>query len=506
MQPTTEQAQARDLYNAMKPMVIEAGAGTGKTSTLILLAQSMPGRQVRYVAFNKAIVVEAGSKLPPNARAQTAHSLAFGAMMRKPGGRAFKARLDGGRVRGDQIARQLGIDPFVVQYGDQSKVLQPGYIASLAQRAINVFCNTADLVPNYRHVPYVDGIDVPTEKGKRTYANNDKLAQIVGEVLPTMWADLTNAGGSLPFKHDHYLKMWELDDPYIEADAIMFDEAQDASPVMLSIIEQQAEHAQLVFVGDSQQAIYEWRGAVNALENAPGGDNRTFLTQSFRFGPALADLANLILDKCEADLRLTGTPSIESAIGPVAKPVAYLTRTNAVGVKMVLDEQEAGGNPMLLGGGADVLAFARGAQELMTRGHTGFPDLACFDSWQQVLDYVRMDPQGDELALNVKLVEEYGVQTIIDALDRMPRKEEHATLVVSTAHKAKGREWDTVKLASDFRFPDGAEDLPIAEWRLLYVACSRAKLTLDVSAAQPIMKLLGLDVPAEGPALRVVEA
>lgn len=490
--PTTEQLAAQAIFDKRLSMVIEAGAGTGKTTTLVQLAESTTLRG-RYIAFNKAIVVDAGTKMPENFIAKTAHSLAFGAMMRMPGGRAFKARLNGGRVRGDQIALQLGIDPFVIQYGEQAKVLQPGFIASLAQRSINVFCNTADLVPNYRHVPYTDGIDIPKPTGERTYTNNDALAKVVGDLLPSMWADLTKPDGTLPFKHDHYLKMWELNDPRIDADVIMFDEAQDASPVMLSIVEQQADHCQLIFVGDSQQAIYEWRGAVNALENAPGGDNRTFLTQSFRFGPAIAEVANALLEKCEAELRLKGLESIPSTIESLANPTAFLTRTNAVAMSTVLDNQALGRRPLLLGGGTEILAFARGADDLMNKGRTSYPDLACFDSWQQVIEYCRADPQGDELALNVKLVEEYGTEAIMAALGQMPRTEEEADLVVSTAHKAKGREWESVKLAHDFKFPDGAEDLPVGEWRLLYVACTRAKVTLDPTSAGPIAKLLGME-------------
>lgn len=492
MEPTSEQHQAINLFTKNESMVVEAGAGTGKTSTLILMGRSTPSKRVVYVAFNRAIVEEAKLRMPENVKSRTAHSLAFGAVMSRPGGKAFKSRLNGGRVRGDQIARQLGIDPFVIQYGEQAKVLQPGFIASLAQRAINVFCNTADLAPNFRHVPYVDGIDLPNADGSRTYVNNDKLAKVVGDLLPAMWVDLTKPDGILPFKHDHYLKMWELDEPHIDADAIMFDESQDASPVMLSIIEQQAGHAQLIFVGDSQQAIYEWRGAVNALDNAPGQDNRTFLTQSFRFGPDIADVANVLLEKCGAELRLTGLDSIDSCVDYLTQPKAVLTRTNAVAMETVLKEQGMGRRPLLLGGGTEILAFANGAKDLQTKGRTGYPDLACFDSWQQVVEYVRLDPQGDELALNVKLVEEYGVDLILEALGKMPRRESEADIVVSTAHKAKGREWDTVKLASDFKFPDGAEDLPVGEWRLLYVACTRAKFILDPHAAQPVAQVLGL--------------
>lgn len=492
MQATMEQTAAVTMFGKGESMVIEAGAGTGKTSTLIMCAASTTQRG-QYVAFNKAIVTDAGDRMPENVKARTAHSLAFGAMMQKHGGRSFKARLGGGRVRGDQIARLIGIDPFSIKYGDQAKVLQPGFIASLAQRTIIRFCNTADPTPSWRHVPYVDGIDVPDPTGKRSYSNNDALAQVVDGYLPEMWDDLTDPNGTLPFKHDHYLKMWELDNPYIAADFILFDEAQDASPVMLSIIEQQADHARLIFVGDSQQGIYEWRGAVNALDDAPGADNRTFLTQSFRFGQPIADVANAVLARLGAELRLTGTPGIDSRVERVAEPHCILTRTNALAVETVLKAQKAGKHPILLGGGAEILAFARAAGELMDKGWTTYPDLACFDSWEQVLEYVMHDPQGDELALNVKLVEEYGIDTIRDALERMPRTEQDADLVVSTAHKAKGREWDTVKLGKDFVFRGESDDLGVGEWRLLYVACTRAKFVLDPHAAQPMVVLLGLD-------------
>jgi len=56
--------------------------------------------------------------------------------------------------------------------------------------------------------------------------------------------------------------------------------------------------------------------------------------------------------------------------------------------------------------------------------------------------------------------------------------ESQADLVISTAHKAKGREWDRVQLASDFPARDRCDD---ADRKLLYVAVTRAKLVLDVT-------------------------
>src|SRR4051812_20126422 len=71
--PTGEQQAALDLFATGESMVIEAKAGTGKTSTLKLLGASTPKRG-QYIAFNKAIVEEASAKFPANVACNTAHS------------------------------------------------------------------------------------------------------------------------------------------------------------------------------------------------------------------------------------------------------------------------------------------------------------------------------------------------------------------------------------------------------------------------------------------------
>jgi hypothetical protein len=118
--------------------------------------------------------------------------------------------------------------------------------------------------------------------------------------------------------------------------------------------------------------------------------------------------------------------------------------------------------------------------DLQARRGTQHPELACFETWKEVVEYSKTD-EGNDLKLMVKLVEEFGAQQIRDALKDMP-KEEQADLVVSTPHKSKGREWDTVRLGPDFPTANKMDD---ADRRLLYVAATRAKLTLDVSECPP---------------------
>lgn len=475
--PTGEQETAMSLFSGGDSLAIEAGAGTGKTATLRLIAEST-SRRGQYVAFNKAIVVEAGAKMPGTVTCSTAHSLAFRAVGRRYSDRLRNSR----RMKSLDIALMLGIE----EVATDTKVMAKSFLGGLVMASVSRFCQGADDEISARHVPYIEGIDMPRD-GQRTYANNRVVAHSLEPALRRAWADLMSDNGRLPFRHDHYLKAWQLSGPRIAADYILFDEAQDANPVMMAIVVAQ-EHAQLVWVGDSQQQIYTFTGAVNALSKVPA-NQRSFLTQSFRFGEAIADVANTILDRLpNAELRLVGTPSIASVVGPVADPDAVLTRTNAAAVETVLHTQQMGRQAALVGGGEEVVRFAKGAQDLMTVGRSEHPDLACFDSWGEVQAYVNEDEQGGELRLMVSLVDRFGVPTILDALDRVIR-EEDADVTVSTAHKAKGREWDSVQLAGDFPEPDKQGD---EELRLLYVACTRAKRELDIEGVI-------IDAPREQP-------
>ena len=75
VQPVLEQQRAVDLFLAGDNLRIDAYAGTGKTTTLRLLASSKPGRGL-YLAFNRAIAAEAQQRFPPYVKCATTHSVA----------------------------------------------------------------------------------------------------------------------------------------------------------------------------------------------------------------------------------------------------------------------------------------------------------------------------------------------------------------------------------------------------------------------------------------------
>jgi hypothetical protein len=496
-EPTEEQkailATAQQL-GGNGVLVVEAGAGAGKTTTLTMLEETLGG-QGQYTAFNSALVKESKAKFK-RASCNTTHSLAFRAV-----GKRFAHRLGGSRVRSEEVACRLGIDYLKIGVktteGVKEKTLPAAFLASQVMQAIRRFCQSADRDILSSHFKYLDGIDVSSPEGKRGYANNEVVREYLLPFAQKAWEDLSSPEGQLPFTHDCYVKIWELDNPVISTDYLLIDESQDLSPVFLSVLKQQK--ALIILVGDSAQQIYEWRGAVDALKAFPDAP-RCQLSQSFRFGPAIADLANQVLDCLQEKtaLRLKGLPSIPSQIAPIAQPVAILTRTNACAIQHLFLELEAGRRPFLVGGGADVVSFVEGAKALKESRSTSHPDLACFGSWVEVQEYVKQD-EGEDLRLMCKLIDEFGCGPILTALKSMP-EERNADVVISTAHKSKGREWDTVKLASDFPTRSKSSD---PDLKLLYVALTRAKLVLDVSTCpfftgEDAMTILRHTTPAEG--------
>lgn len=477
MIPTEEQEAALELFALGDPLVIEAGAGTGKTATLDLLARSTQ-RSGAYVAFNRAIVNEGRHRFPMNVTCSTVHSLAYRAVVDD----RFRARLNGNRMRSSQLARLLDVQRIVIELpGKSPKVLGDGFVASLVMRTVLAFCQSADLEPGVQHVPPLLGIEA--EPGSTR--NHDRVAELLVPYVERAWADLQDPDGRLPFRPDHYLAMWALGAPRIPAEFVLVDEAQDVDPRMMMAVARSAEATgqQLVFVGDTQQQIYGWRGAVNALASVEGA-YRTFLTRSFRFGPAIAEAANALLSELDAELRLEGCDRA-SRLAPLGDEVdAVLSRSNAAAVEAFLRLRDAGRSPHLVGGAEDVIRFAWGAQALKAGRATEHPDLACFGSWAEVRQYVDEDPQGGELALLVRLLDEFGIDIVVDALEGMVA-EEAADVIISTAHKAKGRQWSRVRLAGDF--PEADDRMTPEELRLAYVAVTRAQDVLDPFRCAPYL-------------------
>ena len=467
LSPTDEQKDIIDVFKSGSDLVIEAGAGVGKTSTVKMLANSSQ-RKGRVLFFNREPAQQANRALPDHVKASTGHSLAWWACQGQP----FMDRLNGRKVTARELAEEhLKIDKWIKM--PNRKPISTWKVASLAMQAVRKFCYSDDQQIGGQHVPFIEGADMPIVRAA---------------VLPyarEIWDDLQLGHGFAEFQPDHYMKIWALGEPVIEAEWLGIDEAQDTNPCLASVARRQ-DHLQRVFVGDSQQKLFSWRGSVDIMgEFGPSSEVR-YLTQSFRFGDAVAEEANRWLEYLQAPLRLRGLPSIASRLEYVEHPDAVLCRTNADVMEQAMEGQRRGMDVAVVGGTDAISSFAAAVEELRTAGKTRHQELSVFKTWSDVQSYVREEQPGGSFATSVRLIERYGTTTVRQVAAKCvdPRQ---ADFVVSTVHKVKGMEWSNVLLDSNI-LPDQAsdqQDMSAGELMLCYVAATRAKDVLDATSLEP---------------------
>lgn len=466
-EPTREQAQACHLFDQELSFKIEACAGSGKTTTLKLLASRAPHRKGLYLAFNKAIQLEAAASFPDHVECRTAHSMAYRAVVTPP----LRERL-GRRLTPGALAGALGLDDWI-----EGELSAEG-VCGRVLGAMSRFCASDARAPGLEHVRGLEGLEA-------------RHAAILEDILPTLltrtWASLRDPSSPLPITHDVYLKIWALSRPRLPHDFVLFDEAQDASPVLLGLVEHwRALGTQVVFVGDRYQQIYAWRGAINAMERVEL-EHTTALTRSFRYGDAIAALANRVLihhrqvpSAIQGDPGRQGTVLVDS---PCEAPDAILCRTNAGLISALAHQLDAGRSVHVAGGVRGLIALLEGVEDLRRGRRPRAAELAAFSSWDELCAHAETE-SGQDLVSLIRLVEAHELSELLDLLERARDVTPgEADVVVSTIHKSKGLEWDRVRLAPDFPLPEGAhERLAAEDAHLLYVAITRARELIDISA------------------------
>lgn len=481
--PTREQLEAQDAYMTGESLAIEALAGTGKTTLLRMLVDrgSPRGGSILYTSFGRKSVADAKARFPASCKVATNHSLAWAVGARyKNEGRLLQ------RIQPAHLAEQMGWSEQM--FAPHVRLLAGAYGVI---ETLNAFCQSADPEANSEHAAEVA---LRLSRGDASTAKS--LAPVLVGLAHRTWDEAMQPGGRLPVTHDMYLKQWALSRPRLRYSTVLYDEAQDASGVMIGVLKDQ-DHAQLVVVGDRRQAIYGFRGAVNAMDRFQT-THRTSLTRSFRFGPEIASIANAVLqDQCDTDLRLEGDPAQPGLVAPCDAPACVLARTNAtlIGELFEAIEQRPSERMAVLGGVNDLIELVDGAGNLQQSIPTAHPDLSAFGNWSDVTAAAEEDAYA-HLRVLVSLVQTYGVRALKQRLWQIRGNEADLVscdTVFSTAHKAKGAEFASVSIADDFKSkgPDGAEDLfgwTPEEGNLLYVACTRARKHLDALGSEAVAR------------------
>lgn len=478
MQLTDEQTvivkTARDMAHAGGVLKIAAAAGTGKTTTLFEVAKAITeahkGR-VLYLAYNRAIVDEARSKFAGVAEVSTLHSLAY----REMAIGALQRPLQNVDIK--TIIELLGLKS---DYG-----LSSYKAARFISNTLTNFCASAadSLSPD---------LIVPHVRRRLDAAAQDWIATRSWDLFLALSPLRRPIIKSLPVPHDLYVKVWHLSGTPGLRDytTVLLDEAQDANPVIAHAIEN-ARH--VVYVGDEHQQIYSFRGAINAMQRMPGIELP--LTQSFRWGPDVAEVANRVLAHKSVPPKwaIRGTAALHTNLAQVdnSKKHARLYRANRdlIGDALFLEDMH---HPTALVGDRknfiSLIASAKALHDGQMRGikHRA---LANYDSWEELLEAVESDNDEDvsqDARQAVSVVRDYGarVDDLVGLLERT-QDEASALVTLTTAHQAKGREWDQVIVCHDFDHileRASTQEKRDMEYNLLYVAVTRAKRCMELQS------------------------
>lgn len=466
MELTDEQRAICEVAQQSGPnlaLKIQAFAGTGKTTTLAAIAEACPRTRFLYVVFNRAAADSARAKMASNVEVRTAHSIAF----RKIGWR-YESRL---------TQRAWAWLPFMREKMPKAlnSVARGGRVRSAAGaliiKTLEHFLRTTDREVSLHHVPsWCDGA----------------LASSTADAAGDLWEAIKDPNGSAPVSHDCYLKLFYLGDHEVAgADrTLLLDEAQDADPVILGLV--QRHPGPRVLVGDSYQQLYQWRGAINALGGAKMETAVMPLTQTFRFGNGAARWANRVLELLEENHRIVpATHSTSAAVSDDSSNVdAVLARTNAGALDEAVKALEHGRKVYVMGGAEPLVRLIENAWKLHS-GKKGSGELAVFSNWDELKSAAQgngSEDYGDpSLQILVRLIEERGdrVLPMCTRLRECVDSPAGAQLTVSTVHKAKGLEWPRVLVASDFnrfiRRELGVARRNLEEGCVIYVALTRAR-------------------------------
>lgn len=479
--------QQIDIINSTGNIKINAVAGSGKTTTVIEYAKNRPSTsRILYLAFNKSVKLEAAKKFADkglnNVKVETAHSLAYRHIVFRNG---YRVRSQGYKT--NEIAELLNLE------GNEEK--HTAYvIANHINKLIAYFCNSDR--HKVQDLNYLDTIRDPKAK---TFVS--KFYDYIVSQSRLLLSKMDK--GEIEITHDFYLKKFQLSNPDLNYDYILFDEGQDASPAMLDVFFNQK--ATKVIVGDTHQQIYGWRFAVNSLEKA---DFKTYhLSTSFRFSQDIANLAIEVL-KFKKHLGVHQTiPITGKGISKEIKTKAVLARTNLglllKAIEYVTEKKTV--KHIYFEGNINSYTYAdEGASlydvlNLYNEKRHMIKDklIKAMKDLDELDDYIKKT-EDVQLGMMVEIVKEYGnkIPGIIKAI-----KEKHvdnddkekAEMIFSTVHRCKGMEYDAVQLVNDFVSEEKIEKLIEEkkadeinltklneEINLLYVAVTRTKNSIHI--------------------------
>ena len=459
MKPLNWSAEQLSIFKFFKVgvghLIVEAYAGTGKTTTIKEAFNHAPERRMLYAVFNKRAQKEAEAKITDDrVEVRTLHSLGY--MFIKQNWSNAHADND---IEYDRAVQACGP-------GDKEYI---GMVVKLVSFVKNTCINPTE----------AEIIQIAND---RLQWDGESARVLAGACLKILaQSKVRDSHGRISFDDMVWLPcaMGWVKPRY---QMVVVDEAQDMNTPQLAMA-RQASSGRVIVVGDRRQAIYGFRGAATdgmGMMKTILRATELKLTTTYRCPKAVVLEANSVVPEYRAaDTApdgLVDSGSVSSAeVGD-----SILSRLNAPLMPIALQIIRSG-KPARIEGrdiGKQLMAMVR------TMKANSVPHfIERVESWlakqierleKQKKSEKRIE-QADDIAQTLKAVAEgcKGVGEIEQRINNLfedTNEQSRPAIVLSSVHKAKGLEWPRVFLLTEtFRRGKGQE-----EDNIYYVAVTRA--------------------------------
>lgn len=527
---STPSKYQQDIYEFVEHgkgnAVIDAVAGSGKTTTIVGAATLIPANlRTVFLAFNKSIAEELKTRLPKHVEARTLNSLGHAAWMKYAAG---KVTLDADKVK--KLVRKLQ-DTLEASYGQSADEAT----FERLELTRNNFRAIMDLVRKAK----ISGLAPAAVQGVRGLVPDTDdawvaMAEHYDIELPTNVAGILLIARHLLKKSVEDKAIIDFDDqfymsliygaPFPRFDFVFVDEAQDVSDIQREILRRILKPTgRLVAVGDQNQAIYGFRGSnpdsLNLIRSEFKAKSLP-LSICYRCDRLIIERAQEVVPEIECspaagegtiDDLGTLDPKFNYAVFSQSDMVVcrYTAPLITLAYKLITKKIACKVK------GRDI---AQGLITLIDKLHCTQVDrlVVKLEDWYRTESSralardrdANLDPINDKYE-SLKAVIENSKFKTVDALKaelvEMFADQANGILTLSTVHKAKGLEGDRVFILDGDEMPSRRAT---KEWQkrqelnLLYVAITRAKHHLFYISSEKKNKMSALVAKAEDQALK----
>lgn len=466
--PTPEQeAIISRAVETTDNLLISALAGAAKTSTIVMMAHALKGKQILCLAFNVRIAKEMQERLPPWCEARTLNSL-------------------GHRIWGDTLGRRLIVD------ADKNYRILKALVDQLEgeekREAFEIFADVKRTIEHGKTAGWIPEGAFAIKKPKPLYTD-DEFFDSLDEEPSDLFAHLVTQAslrsltesfeGKIDYS-DQILLPSIFPALYPRYPVVMVDEAQDLSPLNHRMLARLVGDRRLIAVGDECQSIYAFRGAsVNSMRELQQAFHMSELglSISFRCPISVVEEARWRAPHMKypewakpGEVRHLG----EWDVSNLTDDAVIICRNNAPLFSMAFRLIRAGRYPELVGND-----IGKGLIKIL-RSFSKDDNLPCeevkvaIDRWRQAkLAKARNKSKIEDQAECLEIFAEQG-RTLGEAIAYAARIMSMAGPVkLMTGHKSKGLEFDNVYFLDQHLLRDDQQDK-----NLRYVIQTRAKSTL----------------------------